>query len=73
MGYSNKVSCCYEHCNSWSDIANGVITPPNYPDSYPEEIECAWTITAPQPSQNVIVQFVDFEVSGIFNIYPIPM
>ena len=67
MGYSNKVSCCYEHCNSWSDLATGVLTSPNYPYEYPQEIECAWTITAPQQGQIITVQFVDFEVSSIFN------
>ena len=68
LGYDNDTNCCYEHCNDWLDLENGILTSPNYPYSYPENTECAWTISAPQHSQIVKVQFVDFEVRGILKL-----
>ena len=68
LGYANDTNCCYEHCNDWLDLENGILTSPNYPYSYPIRTECAWTISAPQHSQIVKVQFLDFEVRGILKL-----
>ena len=63
LGYANDTNCCYEHCNDWLDLENGILTSPNYPYNYPANTECAWTVSAPQHSQIVTVQFTDFEVN----------
>ena len=68
LGYANDTNCCYEPCNDWLDLENGILTSPNYPNYYPTNTECAWTIGAPQHSQIVKVQFVDFEVRGILKL-----
>ena len=68
LGYDNDTNCCYEHCNDWLDLENGILTSPNYPYGYPLDTECAWTISAPQHSQIVKVQFIDFEVRGILKL-----
>ena len=68
LGYDNDTNCCYEPCNDWLDLENGILTSPNYPYSYPIRTECAWTISAPQHSQIVKVQFLDFEVRGILKL-----
>ena len=65
LGYANDTNCCYEPCNDWLDLENGILTSPNYPNSYPANTECSWTIHAPQHNQIVKVQFVDFGVRGI--------
>ena len=63
LGYANDTNCCFEHCNEWLDLTNGVLTSPNYPNDYPKGMECAWTIIAPHEHQIVKLEFVDFEVS----------
>ena len=66
LGYDNTTNCCYEHCNKWLDEANGILTSPYYPNNYPLNTECAWTFNAPNQTQSLKVQFVDFEASSIF-------
>ena len=68
LGYANDTNCCYEPCNDWLDLENGILTSPNYPNYYPTNTECAWTISAPQHSQIVKIQFLDFEVGGILEL-----
>lgn len=60
-GYANYTNCCYEHCNQWLDLENGILTSPNYPNSYPTEEECSWTLTA-NDDQMITLQFLDFKV-----------
>ena len=72
MGYANETNCCYDFCNSWLDLENGLLTSQNYHSNYPTHKECSWTISAPQQNQIVKLRFVDLQVSGIF-IYMEPM
>ena len=65
LGYHYDTNCCYDLCNDWLDLENGILTSPNYPNNYPTNKECSWTISAPHKSQIIRVQFVDFEVSSI--------
>ena len=71
LGYASDTNCCYELCNGWLDLDSGILTSPNYPNMSPASTECAWTISAPEPSQIVEVQFVDFEVSSIMKLVTI--
>ena len=68
LGYANDTNCCFEPCNDLLDLENGILTSPNYPNNYPDNTECAWTINAPHHSQIVKVQFVDFWVRGILKL-----
>ena len=70
LGYANKTNCCYEHCQEWLDLENGILTSPNYPNSYPNNVECSWTITALH-NQTVAIQFLDFEVNTYLRILPV--
>ena len=47
-------------------IRNGHFTSPNYPNSYPHNIDCMWTITVPT-DKRVQVDFIE-----IFDIEPVP-
>ena len=35
---------------------------PNYPSSYPLDVECEWKITAPSGSQKIVITFLTFNV-----------
>lgn len=67
LGYANDTNCCYEHCNEWLDLDDGILTSPNYPDIYPAHTECAWLLSAPQ-GQFVTLIFHDFNVIFLFRV-----
>ena len=62
FGYANDTNCCYEHCNEWLDLENGVLTAPNYPGSLAPGTVCSWNIDAPHQNQSIKLQFLDFQV-----------
>lgn len=62
LGYANDTNCCYEHCNDWLNLANGTISSPNYPNTYPKNMECSWTIVAPE-NKIITFQVQDLEVN----------
>ena len=69
LGYTNNTNCCYEQCNEWLDLINGTLTSPNYPENYPDDTQCSWTITAPLQSQRVVLEITFFEVSFKFLMF----
>ena len=44
---------------SWS----GVIQSPNYPNNYPSNVNCTWTITAP-PNEVITLTFTDLRLES---------
>uniref|UniRef100_A0A4W5M0D6 CUB domain-containing protein n=1 Tax=Hucho hucho TaxID=62062 RepID=A0A4W5M0D6_9TELE len=45
-------------CGGHFDASNaGYITTPGYPLEYPPHQNCRWVVTAPEPSQRVILNF----------------
>ena len=61
--YNNEHDCCYNYCDQWLDMENGIITSPEYPYPYNNFEECIWTISA-EENQTVLLHFLDFEVSA---------
>ena len=62
-GYGPEHDCCYDYCEQWLDMKNGMITSPEYPNPYNNFEECIWTISA-EVNQTVLFHFLDFEVSA---------
>ena len=62
-GYLPDHDCCYDYCEQWLDMKNGVIISPEYPIPYNNWEECIWTISA-EENQTVLIHFLDFEVSS---------
>ncbi|KAH3692443.1 hypothetical protein DPMN_194284 [Dreissena polymorpha] len=50
-------------CGSDLSDATGVITSPNFPDGYPHERQCTWTITAPDGYQ-ILLNVTDFNLEN---------
>ncbi|KAF6721271.1 hypothetical protein FQA47_013260, partial [Oryzias melastigma] len=47
-----------EPCGGYLDASDaGYITTPGYPHEYPANQNCRWIITAPEPSQRIILNF----------------
>ncbi|XP_062861457.1 neuropilin-2b [Trichomycterus rosablanca] len=47
-----------EPCGGHRDASDaGYITTPGYPQEYPPHQDCRWTITAPEPSQRIVLNF----------------
>ncbi|KAK6309494.1 hypothetical protein J4Q44_G00193750, partial [Coregonus suidteri] len=47
-----------EQCGGQVDASDaGYITTPGYPLEYPPHLNCRWLITAPEPSQRIILNF----------------
>ena len=46
-------------CGAELTDSTGLITSPNYPNNYPHERECVWTIAAPDGNQ-VLLNVTDF-------------
>ena len=63
LGYGGEHDCCYDYCEQWLDMTNGIITSPEYPNSYNYFEECIWTIHA-EENQTVVLHFLDFGVSA---------
>lgn len=42
-----------------------IITSPNYPEKYNDNLECNYTLVAPSPEDVILVQFTDFEIENI--------
>ena len=61
IGYGHD--CCYDYCEQWLDMENGIITSPEYPNQYNNQEECVWTISA-EENQTILLNFLDFEVSA---------
>ena len=61
LGYAKDTNCCYEHCNQWLNLKEGIITSPNYPKNYPHKTECSWLIFA-EENQIIELHFQEFEV-----------
>ncbi|XP_061178089.1 cubilin-like [Saccostrea echinata] len=53
-------------CGSELTDSTGVITSPNYPNNYPHERECVWTITASDGNQ-VLLNITDFVLENHAN------
>ena len=62
LGYDHEHDCCYDYCEQWLDMENGIITSPEYPNPYNNRAECIWTISA-EENQTVLLHFLNFEVS----------
>uniref|UniRef100_A0A8C9R6C5 Neuropilin 2 n=1 Tax=Scleropages formosus TaxID=113540 RepID=A0A8C9R6C5_SCLFO len=46
------------HCGGQLDASvAGYITSPGYPHEYPPHQSCQWVITAPEPSQRIVLNF----------------
>ena len=67
LGYDNDTNCCYELCNDWLDLKNGVLISVGYTNNhgYHRNTECSWTINAAHQNQSVRLHFEDFKVSII--------
>jgi len=48
-----------------ADRPTALITSPNYPNNYPQSVDCTWTVMAPA-NRKVQLQFI----GDIFNIEP---
>ncbi|XP_076879304.1 neuropilin-2a isoform X2 [Brachyhypopomus gauderio] len=47
-----------EKCGGYLDARNaGYITSPGYPSEYPPHQNCVWVITAPEPTQRIVLNF----------------
>uniref|UniRef100_A0A673I9P8 CUB domain-containing protein n=2 Tax=Sinocyclocheilus rhinocerous TaxID=307959 RepID=A0A673I9P8_9TELE len=47
-----------ETCGGQLDASNaGYITSPGYPLEYPPHESCQWVISAPEPSQRIVLNF----------------
>ncbi|XP_036424442.1 neuropilin-2b isoform X3 [Colossoma macropomum] len=47
-----------EPCGGQRDASDaGYITTPGYPQEYPPHLDCRWVITAPEPSQRIVLNF----------------
>uniref|UniRef100_A0A673CTC1 Neuropilin n=1 Tax=Sphaeramia orbicularis TaxID=375764 RepID=A0A673CTC1_9TELE len=63
--YSIKTQCYFltfvkssEPCGGYLDASDaGYITTPGYPLEYPPHQNCRWIITAPEPSQRIVLNF----------------
>ncbi|KAL3836256.1 hypothetical protein ACJMK2_021695 [Sinanodonta woodiana] len=53
-------------CGSELTASTGVITSPNFPNNYPHQRECVWTIVAPFGNQ-ILLNITDFEVENHLN------
>uniref|UniRef100_A0A4W6GAR8 Neuropilin n=1 Tax=Lates calcarifer TaxID=8187 RepID=A0A4W6GAR8_LATCA len=50
--------CTTESCGGYLDASDaGYITTPGYPLEYPPHQNCRWVITAPEPSQRIVLNF----------------
>jgi len=51
---------------------SGVFQTPNYPSNYPNNANCQWRITSPDPDAQVLLDFEDFETESRYdwlNVY----
>ena len=46
------------------DLVNGVFMSPNFPQDYPNDLRCSWSMTVNNDS-NIVVEFLHFSVSSI--------
>ncbi|CDR03418.1 unnamed protein product [Oncorhynchus mykiss] len=51
------VSSVLKAANRVADNGAGYITTPGYPLEYPPHQNCRWVVTAPEPSQRVVLNF----------------
>ncbi|KAG5283045.1 hypothetical protein AALO_G00037690 [Alosa alosa] len=52
-----------EQCGGQLDASDpGYITTPGYPLEYPPHQDCRWVITAPEPSQRIVLNFFPLEL-----------
>lgn len=57
------VSVLFEVCSHNYDTETGVLTSPNYPDNYPVQIECIYTITV-GINRQIVLRFTNFTLEG---------
>lgn len=58
MSLSRSFSLSGEVCGGTLDASDaGYITSPGYPLEYPPHQNCQWVITAPEPSQRIVLNF----------------
>lgn len=50
-------------CNRTISATSGVIESPNFPDQYPINVDCAWTIVVPKGNK-IHMQFSHFELEN---------
>lgn len=63
--YNNVIYLCFSLpvCGQDYTALTGVITSPNYPDNYPHQRECTWTITAPEGNQ-ILLNVTNFSLEN---------
>uniref|UniRef100_A0A672TUV4 CUB domain containing protein 2 n=1 Tax=Strigops habroptila TaxID=2489341 RepID=A0A672TUV4_STRHB len=54
----------HDACGGQLTGLSGEITSPRYPESYPNDAECRWSIGAPDGGTPLTLVFVDFQVEG---------
>lgn len=59
----NGLPVCVTVCGAELTDSTGVITSPNYPNNYPHERECVWTITA-QDGNQILLNVTDFRLES---------
>ena len=52
-------------CGEDLTTSSGVITSPNYPNVYPNNRDCNWTISVPA-GQQIAINFTDFHIYGSY-------
>jgi cubilin len=50
-------------CNRTIEMNSGVIESPNFPNQYPHDYDCSWTIVVPKGNQ-INMQFSHFELEN---------
>ena len=59
-------TACFTVCGNDLIDTTGVITSPGFPDNYPHQRECTWTITAPEGNQ-ILLNVTDFNLESHYN------
>ena len=54
---------CSSVCGQDLTSSTGMIMSPNFPNSYPHQRDCTWTITAPEGNQ-ILLNFTDFALES---------
>ena len=63
LGFANGTNCCYGICRM-VDMKNGILTSPNYPDFYLNNLDCADQITV-EEGKIITIEFDTFWVRSV--------